>query len=88
MDSQTDNISGEHVVYAYDALNRLASAGATSGTWGQSYSYNGVGNLQNQTVTAGSAPSLSVVYNASNNRQTSDCADANGNIFGNIAGGG
>jgi hypothetical protein len=26
--SQTDNISGEQVVYAYDALNRLASAGA------------------------------------------------------------
>jgi len=88
MDSQTDNISGEQVVYAYDALNRLASAGATSGTWGQSYSYDGFGNLQNQTVTAGSAPSLSVVYNASNNRQTTDCADANGNIFGNIAGGG
>jgi len=86
--SQTDNISGEQVIYAYDALNRLASAGATSGTWGQSYSYDGFGNLQNETVTAGTAPSLSVVYNASNNRQTSDCADANGNIFGNIAGGG
>jgi RHS repeat-associated protein len=74
---QTDNISGEQVVYAYDALNRLASAGATSGTWGQSYSYDGFGDLQNQTVTAGT-----------NNRQSTDCADANGNIFGNIAGGG
>ena len=28
--SQTDNISGEQVVYAYDALNRLASATAGS----------------------------------------------------------
>ena len=33
--SQTDNVSGEQVVYAYDALNRLASATATSGSWGQ-----------------------------------------------------
>jgi len=79
---QTDNISGEQVVYAYDALNRLASAGATSGTWGQSYGYDGFGNLQSQTVTAGTAPSLSVSYNPSNNRQTTDCADANGNIWG------
>jgi RHS repeat-associated protein len=85
---QTDNISGEQVVYAYDALNRLASAAATSGSWGQSYGYDGFGNLQSQTVTAGSAPSLSVVYNASNNLQTTDCADANGNIWGNTTGGG
>jgi YD repeat-containing protein len=80
--SQTDNISGEQVVYAYDSLNRLASAGATSSSWGQSYSYDGFGNLTNQTVTAGTAPSLSVVYNAATNRQSSECADANGNILG------
>jgi len=79
---QTDNISGEQVVYTYDALNRLATAGATSNSWGQSYGYDGFGNLQNQTVTAGTAPSLSVVYNAATNRQTGDCADANGNIAG------
>jgi RHS repeat-associated protein len=85
---QTDNMSGEQVVYAYDALNRLASAAATRGSWGQSYGYDGFGNLQTQTVTAGSAPSLSVVYNASNNLQTTDCADANGNIWGNTTGGG
>ena len=78
--SQTDNISGEQVVYAYDALNRLASAAATSNSWGQSYSYDGFGNLTDQTVTAGSAPAYHVVYNASNNRQTTDCADSNGNL--------
>ncbi len=78
---QTDNISGEQVVYTYDALNRLATAGATNSTWGQSYGYDGFGNLQDQTVTAGTAPSLSVVYNAATNRQTTDCADANGNIY-------
>jgi len=81
-DSQTDNISGEQVVHTYDALNRLATAGATNSSWGQSYGYDGFGNLQNQTVTAGTAPSLSVVYNAATNRQTTDCADANGNIMG------
>jgi YD repeat-containing protein len=32
--TQTDNISGEQVVYTYDALNRLASATATSGACG------------------------------------------------------
>ncbi len=37
--SQTDNISGETVVYTYDSLNRLATAGATSSSWGQSYGY-------------------------------------------------
>jgi RHS repeat-associated protein len=76
---QTDNISGEQVVYTYDMLKRLATATAGS-TWGQSYGYDGFDNLQSQTVTAGSAPSLSVVYNYANNRQTTDCADANGNI--------
>ncbi len=85
--SQTDNISGEQVVYAYDALNRLASAAATNSSWGQSYAYDGFGNLTDQIVTAGTAPSLSVVYNASNNQQTTDCADANGNILVQSLGG-
>jgi len=78
--SQTDNISGEEVVYTYDALNRLLTATATNNSWGQSYSYDGFGNLTGQTVTAGSAPAYSVVYNAATNTQTTDCADANGNL--------
>jgi RHS repeat-associated protein len=85
--SQTDNITGEDVVYTYDALNRLATAVATSNAWGQSYTYDGFGNLLGQTVTEGTAPSLSVSYNASSNLQTTDCADANGNITGSQAGG-
>lgn len=84
--SQTDNISGEQVVYAYDALNRLASAGATNNSWGQSYAYDGFGNLTDQTVTAGTAPSLHVVYDATHNRQSGECADANGNIGGGSCG--
>jgi RHS repeat-associated protein len=84
--SMTDNISGEQVVYTYDALNRLASAAATNSSWGQSYSYDGFGNLTDQTVTAGSAPAYHVVYNAATNRQTADCADANGNINSSAGG--
>jgi len=76
---QTDYVTGETLVYAYDALNRLASAAATSNSWGQSYGYDGFGNLTDQTVTAGTAPSMHTVYSASTNRQ-GDCADANGNI--------
>ena len=33
-------------------LSRLASAAATSAVWGQSYSYDGFGNLTDQIVTA------------------------------------
>jgi RHS repeat-associated protein len=82
--SQTDNISGEQVVYTYDALNRLASATATSGSWGQSYSYDGFANLTGQTVTTGSAPSYSVTPNPATNVVGS--ADANGNNTAAIGG--
>jgi RHS repeat-associated protein len=36
--------------------------------------------LTNQTVTKGTAPSLNVSYNPATNRQTGECADANGNL--------
>jgi RHS repeat-associated protein len=75
--SQTDNISGEQVVYTYDALNRLATAGATS--WGQRYAYDGFGNLSDQYTTAGSVPEYHVVFDPTTNRVSGDCADANGN---------
>ncbi len=74
--SQSDAISGETVQYTYDALNRLASATATNSSWGQSYQYDGFGNLTNQNVTAGSAPSFSTSYDANNH---GSCVDANGN---------
>ncbi len=74
--SQIDAISGETVQYTYDALNRLASATATNGSWGQSYQYDGFGNLTNQNVTAGSAPLYTAGYDANNH---AGCEDANGN---------
>ncbi len=48
--------------------------------WGQSYNFDGFGNLTDQNVIKGSAPEMHVVYNASTNRQTGDTADLNGNI--------
>jgi RHS repeat-associated protein len=81
--SQTDALSGEQIAYTYDALNRLASAQTTQtgGTqWGQSYTYDGFGNLTDQTVIKGGAPDVHVAYNYLTNQQTGDTADANGNI--------
>ena len=51
--SSVDWVAGETVNYTYDALNRLSGAGATSGSWGQGFSYDGFGNLTGKTVTAG-----------------------------------
>ena len=77
--SQYDALSGETVAYLYDSLNRLASASGSG--WGQSYTYDGFGNLTNQTVTSGTAPALSTTYDPTTNRQTGgECADANGNL--------
>ena len=79
--SQTDNISGEQVQYTYDSLSRLASATATSGSWGQSYNYVGIGNLTAQKVTAGSAPSYSASYDpATDHPLGTGAVDANGNV--------
>ncbi len=75
--SQTDNISGEQVQYTYDSLNRLATAQATSNAWGQSYTYDGFGNLTDQNVIAGSAPAWHTSYDPSTNH--APCTDANGN---------
>src|ERR1700685_3309524 len=64
--SQTDTVSGETVTYAYDALNRLASATSSTSSWGQAFTYDGFGNLTGTSVTAGSAPTLTATYDANN----------------------
>ncbi|MEO8050897.1 MAG: RHS repeat-associated core domain-containing protein [Acidobacteriota bacterium] len=81
--SESDVITGEQVAYTYDALNRLASAQTTqpgSTQWGLGYNYDGFGNLTDQNFIKGSVPTMHVTYNASNNLQTGDTADLNGNI--------
>ena len=74
-----DGVGGETVNYTYDALNRLAGAGATNGTWGQAFTYDGFGNLVGKAVTAGSAPVLSVSVDPATNRVVGQAYDANGN---------
>jgi YD repeat-containing protein len=74
-----DGVAGETVNYTYDALNRLS--GATAGTWGQGFSYDGFGNLTGKTATLGSVPTLSVSFDAATNRMTGQSYDANGNVM-------
>jgi YD repeat-containing protein len=68
------------VSYAYDSLNRLTTA--SSSTWGDTYNYDGFGNLTDKTVTAGSGPALHVYVNPANNQiSTSGYSyDATGNL--------
>jgi RHS repeat-associated protein len=74
---------GQTVNYTYDSLNRLSTAQATDGTWGNAYSYDGFGNLTAKTVTAGSAPNFGGSYDLATNHgggaYGSTYYDANGN---------
>ncbi len=75
--SQT--ISGEQIQYLYDSLNRLSSA-AGSG-WGQTFSYDGFGNLTNR-VPSGTAPSSPAAPgDPATNRLTGYTYDNNGNAY-------
>jgi len=75
--SSTDNVTGENVSYTYDALNRLSAASAGS-MWGESYTYDGFGNLTSKSVTQSPAPAMSATYYA-NNQQMGVSYDGNGN---------
>ena len=57
--SSVDAITGETITYQYDALKRLQSAAGKN--WGETYTYDGYGNLtqMNPSGTAG-APALNV----------------------------
>jgi len=81
IESMQDLVTGETVTYQYDALQRLISA--TAGTaWGNAYSYDGFGNLLSKSVTAGSAPALSLKVDGNTNRITTAgyTYDLNGNL--------
>jgi RHS repeat-associated protein len=86
--SKQNLISGEQVVYTYDAVNRLATAATAANPnvtqWGLQFGYDGFGNLLSKTATAGSPPTLSMTVDASTNRlndgnQTMQY-DNNGNV--------
>jgi RHS repeat-associated protein len=74
-----DWIAGEEVTYAYDSLQRLISAQTTGPEWGNSFSYDGFGNLTGKTVTKGSAPLLAQAYDPATNRPVGQSFDLNGN---------
>ena len=86
--SQTDNLSGETVTYAYDTLNRLISAqGSISfnqpGTsWGQGFQYDPFGNLSAKTVLAGSAPTWSAAPDVTTNHVGPTDANGNSSAYG------
>ena len=86
--SSVDAVTGENVSYTYDSLNRLIAA-STSGTtgvqWGNTYSYDGFGNLTAKVATKGTAPSVTPIVNSATNqaRMSGDNGfDANGNWLG------
>ena len=81
----TDGVLGETVNYGYDMWNRLTSATATNGSWGEGYTFDGFGNLTGKTPTAGSAPAMNAPADPATNRQSGGSYDANGNpIGGNV----
>ena len=65
-------LTGEEVNYTYDSLKRLVSAVTTGPEWGQSFGYDGFGNLLSKTVTKGSAPAWSVAVDGTTNRVDDD----------------
>lgn len=76
----TDSLNAARTqTFTYDALNRLSTA--TETLWGLSYKYDAWGNLLQQNVTAGSAPTLNVLVNGSNQLTGSGFGyDAAGNL--------
>jgi YD repeat-containing protein len=79
----TDSVSGETVVYTYDALKRLTSAaatpnyGSTPTAWTQTFQYDGFGNLTAKVLN-GTTTTIGVT--ASTNRLSGGSYDANGNM--------
>ena len=77
-----DAVSGEETNYMYDSLGRLTDAHTTGAQWGQTFSYDGFGNLTAETATKGPAPSVTRTYDPGTNRLTGTgyAYDANGNM--------
>ena len=78
-----DTVSGETIVYQYDALKRLISAsstpnsGSTPAAWTETFQFDGFGNLTAKTLNGTTTP---IAVNAATNQLTSAYYDANGNM--------
>lgn len=78
-----DVISGEEVTYLYDELGRLTRAETVGPQWGNSYVFDGFGNLKQKDVTKGVAPTLSLQIDGNTNRIAAGQGfgyDNNGNL--------
>ena len=79
---QVGGYVGRYVRVQLNGINYLSLAevkvNGTTG-WGQSYGYDGFGNL---TATKGTVPTLSVAYDGTTNHQMGVSYDANGNTGG------
>jgi len=86
--SSIDHITGDQVNYTYDALERLTHAETVSSAWGQTYAFDGFGNLTAKTVTKGSGSNWAQAYDPATNRMLGNpliTYDPNGNIIdGNL----
>jgi RHS repeat-associated protein len=76
-----DTASGQTITYQYDSLKRLISASAAAGTgvapWGQTFQYDGFGNL----TAKGPAGALTAIpVNGATNRLSNAGYDLNGNM--------
>ncbi len=87
--SSIDHISGDQVNYTYDSLQRLTHAETVSSAWGQTYTFDGFGNLTAKTVTKGSGTNWSAAVDPATNRMnpTYSAYDANGNVNSAASGG-
>ena len=83
----TDTVSGETIVYQYDALKRLISAssnpinGSTPTAWTQAFQYDGFGNL---TAKVLNGTTNSIPVNAPTNQLSNANYDANGNMTSGV----
>jgi RHS repeat-associated protein len=82
-----DTVSGETIVYQYDALKRLTSAtstpntGSSTAAWTQTFQYDGFGNL---TAKVLNGTTTSIAVNASTNQLSSASYDYNGNMTSGV----
>ena len=84
-----DTATNETITYGYDALKRLSSAASSNQNWGETYTYDGFGNMtQMQPSGTGGAPSLSMSVNAATNQLTATGVsyDNNGNLLTGFGG--
>jgi len=76
--------AGRSASYTYDTVGRLSTAATVGSTnypqWGLSETYDRYGNRWAQTVMAGTAPMVSLSYNAATNQPNGYTYDASGNM--------